>query len=94
MEIDVKAFAGFACTLHEVYETLTGTAELREPYGAQSFIIFTADRSGRIKANGKISGFDSDGRRQTLLFQNEFDQTYLKNFAKKLFADYTSYLKK
>ena len=38
MEIDVKDLAEFARTLHETYETLTGTAELRESYGAQSFI--------------------------------------------------------
>ena len=89
MEIDVKDLAEFARTLHEVYETLSGAAELREPYGAQGFIRMTADRSGRVITNGKLSSSDADGHSQTLLFQNEFDQTYLKNFAKKLFADYT-----
>lgn len=93
MEIDVKDLAEFARTLHEIYETLTGTAELREPYGARGFIRITADRSGRIKVSGKLSRTDSYGHTQTLLFQNEFDQTSLKDFSKKLFADYTSYLK-
>ena len=93
MEIDVKALAAFACALNALYETLTGTAELREPYGGQSFIRFSADRGGHIEVKGKIRGSDSDGHNQTLEFQNGFDQTYLKTFAKQLLADYKSYLK-
>ena len=94
MEIDVKALAAFAFTLNELFETLTGTAELREPYGAQDFLQFSADSGGHIKVKGKISGSDWNGHTQKLDFENEFDQTYLKNFAKKLFSDYKSYLKK
>ena len=94
MEIDVKALAAFSCALNELYETLTGTAELREPYGAQDYLRFSADRGGRIRVKGKIHGLDSNSHTQTLVFENEFDQTFLKDFAKKLSADYQSYLKK
>ena len=93
METDVKALAAFACALNELYETLTGTAELREPYGAQDFLQFSADSGGHIKVKGKISGSDLNVHTQTLGFENELDQTSLRNFAKKLFADYKSYLK-
>lgn len=93
MDIDVKSLAAFAFTLNELFETLTGTAELREPYGAQDYLRFSADRSGRIKIKGTICGSDLKGHTQKLDFENEFDQTYLNNFSKKLFSDFQSYLK-
>jgi len=50
-----------------------------------------ATRGGHIKIKGNIYNGKAYGYEQELTFENEIDQTYLKGFAKALFADHAKY---
>ena len=91
MDIDIKQFARFCVDLSKLYETLAGSAKIEEPYGYKQFIEFKADRLGHILVFGMIR--DGDTLMHELKFQNQFEQTYLKDFSKKLAQSYSSYLK-
>ena len=90
MDIDVRDLGKFAVDLNDLYENLKGTAKLNEPYG-KSQVIFTAVTYGHIRISGCIDNGNAHGFTQKLYFENEIDQTYLKEFSKKLFADYSKY---
>ena len=79
MDIDDIALSDFAVNLNELYETLSGSARLEEPYG------------GHIRIKGRIHNKKGIGYGHELTFENEVDQTYLRGFAKTLFADYGKY---
>jgi len=87
MDVDELRLADFAVQLNKLYETLNGSAILEEPGSALCFIEFIARTGGHIKVRGYIH----NNHTQELTFENEFDQTYLKNFAEALFADYGKY---
>ena len=59
--------------------TLKGCAQLKETYG-NNFIIFKAMPNGHIYVNGIVNNLCRNGYEQELKFENEFDQTYLKDF--------------
>ena len=84
MDIDIKAFAEFVDALSALYDTLNGTAIIREPYGYRQFIEFTADRSGHIGISGEICANSQGGFLQKLAFENTVDQTYFPDFIKNL----------
>lgn len=79
MDIDIKMFRKFAKELSDVYTLLQGCAKLKETYGS-SFIAFKAMPNGHIFVNGVVNKLCGNGHEQELKFENEFDQTYLKNF--------------
>ena len=79
MDIDIKMFQKFAKELFDVYTTLKGCAQLKETYG-NNFIIFKAMPNGHIHVNGIVNNLCRNGYEQELKFENEFDQTYLKDF--------------
>jgi len=87
MDVDDLRLADFAVQLNKLYETLNGSASLEEPGSALGFISFAATTGGHIK----VWGYIHYKHTQELTFENEFDQTYLKNFAEALFADYGKY---
>ena len=87
MDIDVKELAIFAIKLCEIFERLDGEARIEEPYGEKMYISFHGDRRGHINVSGKLCNM-----RQSLNFENEFDQTYLQVFARELKQAYTKYL--
>ena len=89
MDIDVKAFVIFASKLNEIYETLDGEARIEEPYGEKMYISFHGNGRGHINVSGRLCNM-----RQSLNFENEFDQTYLQFFACELIQAYTKYLLK
>lgn len=91
LDLDVRALADFAVRLERLYKTLAGSARLQEPYGAQSCIEFAAKTGGHIAVRGKVCGGAVGGQQQQLLFQNEFDQTCLREFAGALAADFGRY---
>lgn len=91
MDIDVYGLAGFAASLNRLYETLGGYARLEEPYG-DSYLEFTVCGRGHIHVKGSIYHHVNDCEHE-LTFENEFDQTYLKCFAKSLFDDYKKYVR-
>ena len=89
MDIDIKEFAAFANKLSAVYESLSGTATIKEPYGHQKFITFSADKTGYIT----VKGFLCDNlKNNELRFENNFDQTYLKPFSQQLCSAYSKYI--
>lgn len=79
MDIDIKMFQTFAKKLFNVYASLKGFAELKETYG-NNFIMFKAMSNGHINVNGIVNNHCRNGYEQELKFENEFDQTYLKEF--------------
>lgn len=83
MDIDIKAFRAFAGDLLRLYETLRGTAALKESYG-RSYITFEALANGHILVKGTINNNCRDGHEQELKFENEFDQSYLKDFVREI----------
>ncbi len=90
MDTDIKEFAVFSEELLSVYRNLKGTAKLKEPYG-DGYIIFSARKDGYIGVNGKLLKQGGEFS-QELIFENTFDQTYLRDFAEKLSDKYHSYL--
>ena len=89
MDIDIKEFAAFANKLSAVYEFLSGTATIKEPYGHQKFITFSADKTGYITVKGFLC---DDLKNNELRFENNFDQTYLKPFSQQLCSAYSKYI--
>jgi hypothetical protein len=89
MDIDIKEFAAFANKLSAVYESLSGTATIKEPYGHQKFISFNADKTGYITVKGFLC---DDLKNNELRFENNFDQTYLKPFSQQLCSAYSKYI--
>lgn len=90
MDIDIKEFAAFANELSAVYDSLNGTATIKEPYGHQKFITFSADKTGYITVKGFLC---DDLKNNELRFENSFDQTYLKPFSRQLCSAYSKYIK-
>ena len=82
LDIDIKEFVKFAKELKKVYDSLNGSATIKEPYGYGEYISFSADnRTGYITVKGFIC---DDLRNNELRFENSFDQTYLKTFSSDL----------
>lgn len=90
MDIDIKEFAEFAADLKSLYDLLKGTARLTEPY-SENRIEFSCKRNGNITVKGLLNSHCRNGFEQELCFENEFDQTYIKNFAEVLFRDFEKY---
>jgi len=91
MDINAEKLAVFAKKLMELYETLSGKARLEEPYGIQNYIEFEVIIRGHIKVKGNIHN-GHYGYSQELFFENEFDQTYLRDFSKKLLDECNRFL--
>lgn len=89
MDIDVRELVEFVLRLNELYETLEGSARLEEPYETRCYIEFIACGRGHIKVKGEVHNGMEHGHEQKLMFENEIDQTDLKDFAKALLADCT-----
>ena len=85
MDIDIKAFADFTDQLKKVYDTLSGEAMIKEPYGYQRYISFRADKTGHVIVKGYIC---DDMKNNELYFENSFDQTFLKSFSNELCSMY------
>ena len=86
MDIDIKDFARFAAGASRLYDTLGGTARIEEPYGHQQFLELAGDGIGHVEVCGMLHSGT-----QELRFENVFDQTYLKDFAKEIERVYGKY---
>lgn len=75
-------------------ETLFGKARLEEPYEIQNYIEFEVITRGHIKVKGNINNgyYGYYEYSQELFFENEFDQTYLRDFSKKLLDECNRFL--
>lgn len=90
MDVGVQEIAEFALQLKTLYETLTGEARLEEPYGVHNYIKFIAETGGHIRVMGLLNN-NAFGCTQEITFENEIDQTYLREFVNRLLADFSKY---
>ena len=88
MDIDIKEFAAFSAALLSIYDTLVGSASIKEPYGCQQYISFFAEKNGYITVQGYLSDAAANNE---LHFKNAFDQTHLKHFSQELASTYLKY---
>ena len=93
MDIDIRKFAEFSENLCRLYENLSGSARIEEPYGVHMYLLFQGDGKGHIDVRGELYQTDSLGIEQELRFASRFDQTYLKCFCYDLKRSYERYLK-
>ena len=91
IDTDAKRLAAFALDLNKMYENLQGSARLEETYGLHSFIEFEAVGRGHITVKGDIYSTAAYQYSQRLCFENEIDQSYLKDFSAALLADFEKY---
>ena len=91
MDIDIKQFAKFSVDLCKIYETLSGEAKIEEPYGMHMYLSFVGNGRGHIAIKGCLYKGDSAGS-QSLEFDNDIEQTYLKEFCYNLKNSYRKYL--
>lgn len=92
MDVGVQGIAEFALQLKGLYETLSGEARLEEPYSVHNYIEFVVKTSGHIKVMGRLNNKSAFGYTQEIYFENEIDQTYLRDFVSQLFADFGRYV--
>lgn len=76
VDFDTGDFEIFLNELQKLQETLSGKAELKEPYNSETFLEFEGDGRGHIHISGSITGRNGDWI-QELNFENEIDQTFL-----------------
>ena len=91
MDVGVQGIAGFAAHLKNLYESLLGKAGLEEPYSVHNYIEFSAKTGGHIRVTGRLNNKNAFGYTQEIYFENEIDQTYLREFVNRLFADFSKY---
>ena len=86
--MDAVVLAVFSNELLELYSHLCGKARLTRLYDETSFIEFEALKGGHIAVRGCLTDYDG----QSLVFGNQFDQTYLRPFAEEMHREYSGYL--
>jgi len=80
----------FAFQLNEMYKKLDGSAIIQDLYETDSYIEFIAQKRGYIAVRGQIT-WSRNRHTQQLTFENEIEQTYLRDFVSALTADYAKY---
>ena len=91
MEVGVQWIAEFAIQLKKLYESLNGAARLEEPYNVNNYIEFIAETGGHIRVRGCLNNKNAFGYTQEITFENEIDQTYLRDFVNRLLAYFGRY---
>ena len=91
MDVSVQGIAEFALKMKNLYETLSGEAILEEPYSVHNYIEFVAKKGGHIGVTGRLNNKSTFGYTQEINFENEIDQTYLRDFVNRLLADFGKY---
>lgn len=92
-DVDAKELGRMALALDEMYETLKGETEIREPYGFEQFLHFVGNGRGQIWVTGFLCGGFQGLDTQQLRFENATDQTCLRSFARELREDFAKYVK-
>ena len=92
MDIDIKDLAKLGKDLCQIYETLQGNARLEEPYGQHMYMSFVGNNRGHIAIKGYLHKGNRTGSEQVLEFQNDVDQTCLRQFYLELLSNYEKYL--
>lgn len=79
LDIFVNDFEKFICSLKEMYKTLEGEAIIKELYGVNQFIKVKSLGYGHFSVNGALASNGFNNHSQFLAFENDFDQTSLKD---------------
>ena len=88
-EVYRKSFFYFVKNLKNMYDSLDGNAKIEDAYEGRGYIEFASDSTGHINIKGLLI---SPLHNQELKFENEFDQTYLRDFVSDLCSTYQEYL--
>ncbi len=91
MDVGVQGIAEFSLQLKDLYETLSGEARLEEPFSVHNYLEFVAETGGHIRVMGRLNNKSAFGYTQEIYFENEIDQTYLRDFVNRLLADFGRY---
>ncbi len=88
-EMDLAAgdLAAFSDALSALYETLSGQAVLKEPYG-DMHLTFTSAPRGHILVSGLLLQMGRAGE-QSLVFATDLEQSDLHTFCEELRAAYS-----
>ncbi|MCR5719207.1 MAG: hypothetical protein K6F84_01450 [Lachnospiraceae bacterium] len=92
MDVSIKDIARFAMQLDDIYESLGGEAKLDEPYSNYNYIEFISETGGHISVGGRLNNCVF-GHSHEFYFENEINQTYLKEFVKLLVENFNKYIK-
>jgi hypothetical protein len=88
-DIDISELGEFSVQLQNMYETLHGSAQLKESY-CPSFIKVDATSGGHYNVSGSIN---LSYPHHLLEFEFDIDQTMLRDFAKKLCNNLSHFVK-
>lgn len=91
-DLSIVSVAHFAKDLLELYEKLSGSAEIYDLSFGTPFVKFSIGQRGYIHVQGKFIDGSMLNHKQELIFENDFDQTYLRDYAYALFEEYKIYL--
>ena len=84
MDIDIKDIAAFCDDLKHIYECLSGTAKIQEPYGSEQYILFSSDKYGHVTVSGYLNSYGVNNSWLELKFEDSIDQTHLAALYKDL----------
>lgn len=87
IDIGVKDFVEFAVKLKYMYDNLKGEAKITEAYSDRNFINFSVDKRGYFRITGRLYGM-KEFCTQKIEFENDVEQTYIRDFAYSLYKDY------
>ncbi len=76
MDIDVKSLPDFCNDLKRIYDTLSGSAKISEPYG-ERYLSFCGDGKGHVAVSGYLYNRSADGFYGETSFESVTDQTFL-----------------
>lgn len=93
-DLNIESVAWFAKDLVDLYEKMAGSAELHDLSFGTPYIKFSIGQRGYIHVEGKFIDGSILNHKQEMTFENDFDQTYLGEYAYALFGEYKLYLQK
>ena len=85
LDIASEEFKEFVKDLKSLYDTLKGTAKIKECFMEQ-YIEFSGDGKGHIIVKGYLEHYSA--HKQNLVFSNSFDQTYMTDFVNRLVNEF------
>lgn len=80
IEFEKYILVSFSDELCDLYEKLEGKALLDEEYGQASFVSFEGNGNGHFMVKGRLMETGKYGNRQYMEFENDIEQSYLKEF--------------
>ena len=76
MDIDARCLSEFCEGIKGIYDTLSGSAKISEPYG-ERYLSFSGDGKGHVEVSGYLYNRGGDGFYGEMSFETLTDQTVL-----------------